>query len=541
MKKRWLVLVLLIFTLSNLNAGDIWLHMLTFGTPNSTYLLGDIIDSELYIQMEIGQEAWEQSEIGIGINSSGTGENWADASWYQNGDYPNKRVQRNMIDFQFTSIGDWYFYGRAISAGEPYEWHYANSTTWSNSSTLGATYYFTVNELNLPTFTSVVKNSTLISTGIDLSLSEDVDGHNVLIIRSKDSAVTWLPGQGTTYTDDQVLDTDVIVVRGSYDPSVSGTTLTDESLIPNTTYYYKIFSENWHYYSDGVEATTSYATTDALPQPSSVSATMLSDTKIKVEWTPNGNYGNVMVVAKKDGDLSDPPLNGTLYNVTDALGGGTVIYKGTESNYTYTGLDANSTYYFRVYTVDNTSNFYSANTSTNATTHDGTTNHTIVFTGSTTDFSSGENVGGNYYLTWDATYLYAAIFNGIDLLDELFNNKFAIAIDKDPGTANGYAPLEWGGYNFAANNDGTHNLEYIFIMGRGFTSLYNSGDSFVTAADKSSYTKQLGTYAEVRIPWAELGGRPTSDWEIIMWFSNVANDWMDSAWPQVIQLLVHFP
>lgn len=257
---------------------------------------------------------------------------------------------------------------------------------------------------------------------------------------------------------------------------------------------------------------------------------MLSDSKIKVEWTADGTYGDVMVTARKGSDLSSNPINGTEYSVSNAIGDGTVIYTGTGSSYTYSDLDANSTYYFRVYTVENTVDYYSANdgtTSTNATTHDGTTYHSVEFTGSATDFSADENVGGDYYLTWDLNNLYAGVFNDI----VLGSNKFVIAIDKDPGTANGYAPPDWGSYNFAANNDGTHNLEYIFAMGASFTNLYEYDDNFVEAADKSAYEKSSGTYAEVAIPWADLGGRPESSWEIIMWFSNSTNSWMDSAWP----------
>ncbi|MDP8221574.1 MAG: hypothetical protein P9X26_09520, partial [Candidatus Stygibacter frigidus] len=541
MKKRWMIFFILLIFVSSMFAGDIYLRLLTLGQPIQTYNLGDKLALEWYVNMEVQQTWWLTTEIGIGQNNTGTGENWANADWYEDaGDY--KRVRRDIGEFQFTATGNWYFYGRAIAeTNDP--WHYATNGSFSNTETLTATEYFSVSALNNPTFSSVSKNSTYISTDIDLTLSEDVNGHNVLIVRREGSAVTWTPNQGTTYSDDEVL-TDHEVVKGSYDPSVSGTTVTDNFLKPGTTYYYKVFSENWHYYSAGVEAAITYATTDALPKPSSVSSTMLSDSKIKVEWTANGTYGNVMVIARKGSDLSADPTNGTEYNVSNALGDGTVIFKGTGSNYTYTGLDANSTYYFRLYTAEDNSDYYSATdgtTSTNATTHDGTTYHTVTFTGSSSDFSADENVSGDgkYYLTWDDTYLYAGEF--IDININLTANKFVIAIDKDPGTFNGYAPPEWGGYNFVANNDGTHNLEYIFAIGAywngetwvTFTNLYDndSNNNFVDPTDKSGYAPETGNYAEVAIPWADLGGRPTSDWEIIMWFSNSSNTWMDSAWP----------
>ena len=116
----------------------------------------------------------------------------------------------------------------------------------------------------------MTKNSTYPSTDIDLTLSEDAQGHNSLIIRREGSPVSWSPAQGITYSDDQDLGTNHEVVKGSFDPSNNDNTATDNLLKPGTTYYYKVFSENWHYYSDGVEATSTYATTDALPKPSFV-------------------------------------------------------------------------------------------------------------------------------------------------------------------------------------------------------------------------------------------------------------------------------
>lgn len=116
-----------------------------------------------------------------------------------------------------------------------------------------------------------------------------------------------------------------------------------------------------------------------------------------------------------------------------------------------------------------------------------------------------------------------------------------IAIDKNPGTSNGYAHPGWGGYDFATNNDGNHNPDYIFAMGGLFTNLYNSGDSFATPSDKGSYTKAVGNYAEVAIPWSDLGGKPAGNWGIIMWYSNAANDWMNSSFPSSNPITGTFP
>ncbi len=109
----------------------------------------------LLFSMEIGQTDWYAADIGIGQTNTCIGENWAVASWYEDGE----------------------------------------------------------------------KNSTYSSTDIDLTLSEDAQGHNVLIIRREGSSVNWTPTQSTEYSDDQDLGTNHEVVKGSYDPSTNGTTV----------------------------------------------------------------------------------------------------------------------------------------------------------------------------------------------------------------------------------------------------------------------------------------------------------------------------
>ena len=82
MKKRWMVLIF-IFIYSSIFAGDIYLHLLTTGQPNSnyTYYLGDEMASPGPVNMEVGQLTWNATEIGIGQSNTGFGENWATATW----------------------------------------------------------------------------------------------------------------------------------------------------------------------------------------------------------------------------------------------------------------------------------------------------------------------------------------------------------------------------------------------------------------------------------------------------------------------------
>jgi hypothetical protein len=76
-------------------------------------------------------------------------------------------------------------------------------------------------------------------------------------VRSTDNSFT-APTQGTTYSSGDSLGGDTVVYRGG------GTNFSDTGLGASTTYYYRLYAENWSYYSPG--ANTS-ATTTTTPTP----------------------------------------------------------------------------------------------------------------------------------------------------------------------------------------------------------------------------------------------------------------------------------
>lgn len=62
-----------------------------------------------------------------------------------------------------------------------------------------------------------------------------------------------------------------------------------------------------------------------------------------------------LVVQSTSSTLSGSPIDVTTYNVGDALGGGTVVYNGTSTSFSATGLSASTTYYFFVFSYNNLS------------------------------------------------------------------------------------------------------------------------------------------------------------------------------------------
>ncbi|HMA62608.1 MAG TPA: FlgD immunoglobulin-like domain containing protein, partial [bacterium] len=291
--------------------------------------------------------------------------------------------------------------------------------------------------------------------------------------------------------------------------------------------YTEYASGDWYDNRTDLSA-SSYFSVNDLPQPTPFKATTQGSRRIDLSWAHDNTYTTVLVVAREGAAITDDPENGTQYSVGSSLGNGTVIYRGTDQQFTHTTLSENTSYYYRIYTWNN--DYYSTtsdDTKQNVTTEQApVTYHTISsFTGSEGDFGTSENVGTDenteFYITWDSDYLYAAIFSDMTYTEG--NEKFNIGVDVDPGGANGASIESFGGYNFAAKNDGYHELDYIVQWDDDFTNdikLFDgSGGTLDGGTDKnySNYVASDDQAVEIRIPWSDLGGRPTSTWGIILW------------------------
>jgi len=124
---------------------------------------------------------------------------------------------------------------------------------------------------------------------------------------------------------------------------------------------------------------TNVVTLYVLPTPPSTQATNIvfntwSRTSITLSWT-RGNGDACLVVARQSANL-DPvaPTNGTSYNANSVFGSGDltgtgsyVVYKGTGTTVTVTGLQKNTDYRFQVfeYNGSGATSMYNTNTATN--------------------------------------------------------------------------------------------------------------------------------------------------------------------------------
>ena len=173
----------------------IWINPMSAGAPMSTYYLGDVM-GEFFVNFEIGAENWNYAQLGLGTAVDGTGYNWGEAGWYQDGDWPNKRVRRNLSGFQFTSAANYYVICQAkANSGDAYTSKSGNG--WGNSQAYPpadlASAYFAVSAINDPAGQSADADQ---STQINLLWTNNAQNHAVMVVR-KLAADSWTePTQG---------------------------------------------------------------------------------------------------------------------------------------------------------------------------------------------------------------------------------------------------------------------------------------------------------------------------------------------------------
>ena len=107
-----------------------------------------------------------------------------------------------------------------------------------------------------------------------------------------------------------------------------------------------------------ISATSTWPTWDLMLSPtvnaSGISFSNVSGSSVTVNWT-NGNGASRLLIVKADSAVNAFPLDGTNYTANAAFGSGNspglnnyVVYNGSGSSVTVTGLTANKKYYFRV-------------------------------------------------------------------------------------------------------------------------------------------------------------------------------------------------
>jgi len=120
-------------------------------------------------------------------------------------------------------------------------------------------------------------------------------------------------------------------------PNVLGTTYVDSNVSPQTTYYYAVESYNESGISSAPSTAIS-ATTLALPPPTGLQATSVTDSGVSMIWTASGG--------------TDPATSYRILKGTSPTSLSIIVAKNPGTTYTDSHVFKSSTYYYEVEMVD---------------------------------------------------------------------------------------------------------------------------------------------------------------------------------------------
>ncbi len=138
----------------------------------------------------------------------------------------------------------------------------------------------------------------------------------------------------------------------------NGTSYVDTGLTNGITYYYRAFSHDAVLnYSSGVQISAAPQDGIAPGQITTLSATSLNSSSIRLNWTAVGDDGNSGTASSYDIRYSTSLINASNWSAaTQVSGEPAPRVSGTAEIMTISGLSSNTTYYFAIKAVDESNN-----------------------------------------------------------------------------------------------------------------------------------------------------------------------------------------
>jgi len=195
-------------------------------------------------------------------------------------------------------------------------------------------------------------------TSISGHFDTALDADEYLVLISTNSNLGAVPQDGSVYQSGQSLGNGTVVYRGA------ATDFTATNLLPNTTYYFFIYSLNSFICSNGPKYNLINPLTGTQNSGTLLPCQTPDGSGSQLVFSPFENYINgffnpypfdgdgYLVVMSASSSLSALPQDQTVYNVGDNLGGGTVISKGKNFSFTAENLNQNTTYHFFIFTYN---------------------------------------------------------------------------------------------------------------------------------------------------------------------------------------------
>lgn len=189
-----------------------------------------------------------------------------------------------------------------------------------------------------------------------INLAWTLSGTSNIILAYNTTGVFGTPQTGNNIPIGNTISgagTGTVIVNGNT------TTFPHTGLSSNTTYYYKIWTYDATYnYSSGAIAN---ATTVGVIDPASFTAVTASSSSIDLTWTANTANDSVMIVVSQSLPFATPFPTFAYWVGGQIAQNQDVIYRGLASGspWQYTGLTANTKYYFKIWSY-NSANLYSS-------------------------------------------------------------------------------------------------------------------------------------------------------------------------------------
>ncbi len=227
--------------------------------------------------------------------------------------------------------------------------------------TSGLTKKFTWTAPSLPTTASSSLNYTNISSNSYTVNWTKGNGTKRIVIARAGSAVNFAPTNGTEYAANASFGSGTNLNSGNYVVyQGTGETFALTGLSAGVTYHFSIYEYN------GSGATTVYQSITALvgsqiasyevptTQPSSFSVAGSSDSSITLSWIA-GDGSSRIVIARASSTINSLPSDNSSYTGNSEFGLGSeigsnnyVVYSGSGTSVTVTGLLSNKKYYFTI-------------------------------------------------------------------------------------------------------------------------------------------------------------------------------------------------
>ena len=299
-----------------------------------------------------------------------------------------------------------------------------------------------------------------------------------LILISSNNALSSLPIDGSTYNiGDNIGDASVA-------SNSSANTFTISSLSSNATYYLYIFSANTNCNGGplyqtvspltGTATTTSGIFPCLTPTSQSTSLTFnnITTNSIQGSFITSSGTDEWLIVRRTSSSLTSNPVNGTIYNAGEQLGGGVVVGRTSNGSFVANSLLLNTNYYFFIFSVNSINcsdgpKYYttiplSGNTSTLSSYSTSCTSpqyqpHNLVLSG------DNSTITGSFSNVVDADS-YLVIYSTNPTLSQQPQNNSNYNLGSSLG--NGIVASNSDANNFFLNNLNSSTTYYIFVYAK---------------------------------------------------------------------------